>query len=522
VIALAIAIGVATVTGFIALSWEIVWFRAFSFATGTSPTVFGILLAAFLAGTASGSYLARKVANARDGFREPQHLGLLGWILSATSLAAFFVVPLLTRVITVGHWGLALPLVFVATLGWGFALPMVAGFAVDPYGDAGRGVSYIYFGNIVGCVVGTLLTGLILFDVMPLKTISIVLGLLGQLVAIVLIARIGPPMRVARMTIGLVILLMYPLAGSVAFDEMWERLQWRKNFQEGNQFTDIIENRAGVITVTNTGEIYGGGAYDGVISTDLVNDRNGILRAYALSGFHPAPRRVLMIGLSGGAWAEVIANIPSVEELVIVEINRGYLPLVARYPEVAPVLSNQKVKIVIDDGRRWMARNPFERFDAIVANTTFHWRANATNLLSVEYLELCRSHLRPGGILFYNTTLSDDALVTGMRVFPFGYRYHAFALVSDSPVVWDGERFRSTVVGMVINGRRVIDPVQDSVVLSRAVDPGPQSIESRSHVLERLSSARTVTDDNMVTEWRKSFGIRVISGIRKILAAPST
>ena len=512
--ALAIAIGVATITGFIALSWEIVWFRAFSFATGTSPTVFGILLAAFLAGTASGSYLARKVADARGGFRETRHLGLLGWILSATSLAAFLVVPLLTRVITVSHWGLALPLVFAATLGWGFALPMVAGFAVDPDRDAGSGVSYIYFGNIVGCVVGTLLTGLILFDIMSLETISIALGLLGQIVAVVLIVRAGGSARLSRVVAALLTLFVYPLIGSVAFDEMWERLQWRKNYEAGSQFTDIVENRAGVITVTKTGEIYGGGAYDGVISTDLVNDRNGILRAYALSGFHPAPRRVLMIGLSGGAWAEVIANIPSVEELVIVEINRGYLPLVARYPAVASVLSNPKVKIVIDDGRRWMARNPSERFDAIIANTTFHWRANATNLLSVEYLELSRSHLLPGGILFYNTTLSDDALATGLRVFPFGYRYHAFALVSDSPVRWDGERFRSTVIGMTVNGRPVIDPVKDSIVLSRAVNPGPALLEPRAQVLSRLADARTVTDDNMVTEWGRAFVFRLFPSIR--------
>jgi spermidine synthase len=515
-VALIIAIAVATLTGFIALSWEIVWFRAFSFATGTSPTVFGILLAAFLAGTASGSYLARRIADARGGFRESRHLLFLGWILGGTSLAAFLVVPLLTRVITVGHWGFALPLVFIATVGWGFALPMVAGFAVDPDRDAGSKVSYIYFGNIVGCVAGTLITGLVLFDVISLESISIVLGLLGQLVAIVLIARLGDGLRSLRVAIGLAVLFIYPLAGSVAFDEMYERLQWRRNYHEGNRFTDIIENRAGVITVTKTGEIYGGGAYDGVISTDLVNDRNGILRAYALSGFHPSPKRVLMIGLSGGAWAQVIANMPGVEELVVVEINRGYLSLVDRYPAVRSLLSNPKVRIVVDDGRRWMARNPSEKFDAIVANTTFHWRANATNLLSIEYLSLCRAHLLPGGVLFYNTTSSDDALATGLRFFPYGYRFHAFALVSDSPVRWDGERFRSTVLGMKIDGKRVLDPLRqpDQEVLMRSGSPGPEWIESRSSVLDRLSLARTVTDDNMVTEWRKAAVFRLVRGIR--------
>ena len=69
-----------------------------------------------------------------------------------------------------------------------------------------------------------------------------------------------------------------------------------------------------------------------------------------MSAFHPAPRRVLMIGLSGGAWAEVVANHPQLEELVVVEINPGYLKLIPRYRVVAGLLANPRVKIVITTG----------------------------------------------------------------------------------------------------------------------------------------------------------------------------
>ena len=50
--------------------------------------------------------------------------------------------------------------------------------------------------------------------------------------------------------------------------------------------------------------------YDGRFNTDLKHDTNGIVRPYALSLFHPAPRDVLMIGLSSGSWAQVIASNP--------------------------------------------------------------------------------------------------------------------------------------------------------------------------------------------------------------------
>jgi spermidine synthase len=119
-----------------------------------------------------------------------------------------------------------------------------------------------------------------------------------------------------------------------------------------------------------------------------------------LSYFHPNPREVLMIGLSSGSWAQVIANHPQVQHLTIVEINPGYLRLIRRNSEVASLLRNPKVQIEIDDGRRWLVRNTGRKFDAIVMNTTFHWRSNASNLLSSEFLQLIREHLNPGGCSF--------------------------------------------------------------------------------------------------------------------------
>jgi len=52
-------------------------------------------------------------------------------------------------------------------------------------------------------------------------------------------------------------------------------------------------------------------------------------------------------------------------------------------------------------------------FDAIVSNTTFHFRANTINLLSAEFLALVKEHLSAGGIVFYNTTDSRRVQRTG-------------------------------------------------------------------------------------------------------------
>jgi spermidine synthase len=55
--------------------------------------------------------------------------------------------------------------------------------------------------------------------------------------------------------------------------------------------------------------------YDGIISVDL--DKGGLIRPLSLALYHPFPREVLMVGLGGGSWAQVIANNPEVKRLTI-------------------------------------------------------------------------------------------------------------------------------------------------------------------------------------------------------------
>jgi spermidine synthase len=219
-----------------------------------------------------------------------------------------------------------------------------------------------------------------------------------------------------------------------------------------------------------------------------------------------------MIGLSSGSWAQVIANNPAVRSLTIVEINQGYLALIAQEPEVASVLRNPKVNIITDDGRRWLSHHPERRFDAIVSNTTWNFLANATNLLSTEFMGLMRQHLNPRGIAFYNTTDSRRVQRTGCLAFPYGARFVNHMVVSDTPIDWDFTRWRQTLEAYVIDGRRQFDlQVADDRALLDSItstDQGShQLIEDCSQVLAQTAGKLPVTDDNMGTEWRYPIGL---------------
>jgi hypothetical protein len=271
----------------------------------------------------------------------------------------------------------------------------------------------------------------------------------------------------------------------------------------------VVENRSGIITVDADGTVFGNGMYDGRFNVRLQDDRNGIIRPYALSLFHSAPRDVLMIGLSSGSWAQVIANNPAVNSLTVVEINQGYLSLIVQEPEVASLLHNPKVTIITDDGRRWLSHHPERRFDAIVSNTTWNFRANVTNLLSTEFLELVRQHLNPRGIAFYNTTDSGRVQRTACLAFPYGARFTNHMVVSDTPIDWDFVRWRQTLAAYVIDGKKQFDLqlADDRALLDSIASAGQgsrQLIEHCPEVLARTAGMAPVTDDNMGTEWRHS------------------
>jgi spermidine synthase len=506
------AVITAGVAGFISLGYEIVWYHLFSFTTGGVAKSFAFLLGAYLAGIGAGSVVSNRAC---DKIRNPKSFArlLVGTVLGA-NLLGFLVEPILFNlVLHVSYLWTLVPIALAAAC-LGAVFPLLCHISIAPDERAGARMSYLYLSNIVGSALGSYLTGFVLMDALPLAQVTVVLTLLGfgLGVALMLKAQLRRITFSISALVALVAALLVVQASGPLFRGMYEKMLTKDKYTPDGRFAAVVENRSGVIAVTQDGTVFGGGIFDGRFNTSLVNDTNGIQRAYALSYFHPNPKEVLMIGLSSGSWAQVIANHPQVEHLTIVEINPGYLRFIQHAPEVASLLHNPKVHIDIDDGRRWLVHNAGRKFDAVVMNTTFHWRSNATNLLSTEFLQLVRQHLNPGGVQFYNTTASEEVLATGVRVFPFGMRVANFLVVSDSPLHLDAQRWFGVLSHYTIDGQAVFDLSQDqqrhrlievmSMVNTMDRDlPSFFTFESAAHLSARTASARTITDDNMGTEW---------------------
>ncbi len=518
VLRLSSAMAIAGVSGFIALGLEIEWFRVFTLASHDRAPAFALLLSTYLAGIAAGSYISEKATERKDPKTVLKVIGVLMLLAGAIS-------PYLPPLVAFLKWKdlpflISAPAFFLTAALLGSVLPLLCRLAVSADGRVGSGVSFIFVANILGSTLGSLVIGFVVLQRFGLGQVALGLGAGAVIAGGVIIFAAPVAGRTARASEFATVLAALAALSFVpmSYSRLYEKLIFGMFPAPGTPFAHVVENRNGVIAVTQHGQVFGSGVYDGYFNIDPNHDVNMIVRAYAVSAFHPSPKRMLMIGLSSGSWAQVLVNHPQTESLDIVEINPGYPRLISEYPAVSSLLHNPKVRIFIDDGRRWLMAHPDARYDLIVQNTSFYWRDHSSDLLSTDYLRIIRPHLNPGGVYYFNTTGSDDVLATGLSVFPYGLRVLNFLAVSDSPLQFSKDRWMSVLSLYKIDNRAVFSPSSSAsqstlvnyMALADSLNrPGAASqMESSDSLNARLVRPEIITDDNMGWEWRQVNEIR--------------
>jgi spermidine synthase len=516
-----LALALAGLSGFIALAYELLWTRLFNFASGSRAQAFGAMLGFYLLGLAVGSLLSRRwqrnpKSDGNSKFESVSNFDIrasylaLARLVTVANVAGFLIVPAASWLMVLGTWVRILPLVLVGSALLGILLPLLCHFAIPADEQAGARLSYLYLANILGSGAGSLLTGFVLMDWLTLWQIATLLLVGGLVLAAVLAWRSMAVSRADWALWGLGLALA--AAAPRLHDGLWERLQYERDYEPGTRFAQVVESRHGVITVTSNRMVFGNGVYDGAVETQMLPGK-GLVRPYFVSALHSRPSEVLVIGLSGGAWTQILAHNPHVERVTAVEISGACFKVIRAWPEVSSVLTNPKVEIVIDDGRRWLRRNPDRRFDAILMNTTFHWREFASALLSKEFLEMCKAHLKPGGFVMWNCTGSYRAARTGLEVFPYTMMVVNNCVGSLTPLEPDKERWRAVLASYRIDGQPVFDLttpegrrtlVEVVAFMDRGRDVEKWRTMGREEMEETCRRAEIITDDNLGHEYQSS------------------
>ena len=133
-----------------------------------------------------------------------------------------------------------------------------------------------------------------------------------------------------------------------------------------------------------------------VASNDPIDMRLQYLLGHLPALAHPEPKSVLIVGMGSGVTAGAFVAYPSIERIVICEIE----PLVATAArayfrsENNDVLNDPRVEVIFDDGRHFLSTTD-ERFDIITSDPIHPWVSGSAALYSASTLQM------------YETTLSQ-------------------------------------------------------------------------------------------------------------------
>lgn len=490
----------SALTGYLALSYEIIWMDVYSFISRGTAVDFAIFLCYYLGGIGFGSYICSKFSDSRllVDFK------VLFWLLVANTSTCYFVLPLIAILMKHSN-NIQNPLIIIniTTLLFGVTFPLICNFFISLNNRIGPMMGCIYFANILGSTISVLLTGFVLMNTLSIPEIAnylFIVGVVAALVPLIISPSVTRKALIAYCGFLFCFTIIIFLGSNSFFHCFYEKLLFKTSYTQGPVLKYVVENNVGVITVTQKDEVFGSGVYDGYFNIDPKHNLNSIWRAYAIPLFSQKPQNVLMIGLSSGSWAQVIANNPDVKYLTIIEINPGYLKLINKYNDIASLFNNPKVSIVIDDGRRWLARNKKQKYDLIVMNTTFYWRSYTPFLLSKDFFQLIQQHLANTGIFYFNTTFSLDAIKTAMDAFPYVNSLGNFAIASNKPLQFDLENLKRHLLNYTINGKKVLDlnNVLDKTIFEEIMAIPRQNIVDQQTLEKMTQGAKIITDDTFL------------------------
>jgi spermidine synthase/MFS family permease len=459
--------------GFIALSYEIVWFRLLGVMMKSTAFTFGTLLALYLAGIGLGALVgsaraARARQPARTFFQLQAASGLSAGLLlillvfaaeNSHPLRGYFaayeplnvrdsVHALRTLLSNLGSGPDApadvlanflrlyvlvpLALVLPPTFLMGCAFPYLQCVVQTDLHRVGRRVGALLLANILGSMLGTVVTGWLLLGVLGTAA---TLALLTGLSALFLIGVVGGAPRARPLALGAAAVAAAVIASMPDASLLWARLH-------GTTVEQIIvdEDNSGVSVITAESAGFGGrktvfvnGVGQSVIPYGDIHTVLGALPALV----HPDPREVAIIGLGSGDTVYAAAARPETAQVTSIEIVRPQLATLhalARRDEYAglrALLADPRITHVAGDGRAFLLRTA-RRFDIIEADALRPSSAFSGNLYSDAYFTLVKNRLTPHGLAatWAPTRRVHDTFV---RVFPYVVSLPGMVLGSSQP-----------------------------------------------------------------------------------------
>jgi spermidine synthase len=428
-------LGLLFITGYLGLSYELLWTRALTQALGATYFSFSIILAAMLLGIVLGSALYRAFLADREA---RGLLAVLTILLFLASALSFLIVerlhPFLVQMRAVlgltpaGHAWFVIPplaLSLVAFLPtavlFGAIFPLClrhyAAGSARPGGDLGLA----YGINTAGAVAGVVLTGVVTIDRLGSGGTLRLLFLLAT-AAVWLAFRAAPlradaapgPSRLILagvVTLALVATALFPTDIFFAnqlhcLSELLPneiRILFRA--EDATSMATLVETPRAPFKYVEDAQLREGtqrniwhSNWRGVGGTRIY--LWNVVGGYLAGMIHPDPRDVLVIGYGSGRQLRTLVGLPYLQHVDVVEINRiNFAASDYFYLDSRSILADPRVTVRVDDGRNHLLRSR-RLYDVIMVDVGGLGSDGAEFFYTREFLDLCRQHLKPGGLVF--------------------------------------------------------------------------------------------------------------------------
>jgi spermidine synthase len=418
--ALGLWVTLYALSGFVALSLEILWFRIMDVAVKSSSFTFGTVLAVYLFGSAVGCLAsAPRVARLRRPLRAfllaqcailvlaalavlvpvvlPPRLPFFKWYTDYWSLYGFY---------AFGHaWStelflrlyvlVPLALFFLPTVLMGFSFPVLQRAVHDEVRTTGRKVGLLQAANIFGCLAGSLLVGLVALSRLGSAETLRALVMVGLVFAVTGLRYYG---RAFVAPIAALCLLAALLPGN---RRLWQRLH---GVGAEARVALFDEDATSVVAITPHGDqrlklsINGRGN-----SIFPYGDIHTVLGAMPTI-LHPEPFEVAVIGLGSGDTAWAAACRPEVRRVTVFEISSPQPRILRRLVEVYPsepvrqLINDPRITVRVADGRHALEAER-DLYDVIEIDAVPTETAGSGNLYSREFFTVAAKRLRPRGLM---------------------------------------------------------------------------------------------------------------------------
>ncbi len=426
-------LGVAAVSGFCALAYEVIWFRVLDIFLNGTAYAFSIMLVTFLGGLAIGSALISLVMPQRWNWAFV--LGILEVLIgleAAFSLYAVGEVPAwrdaLTAAIRLPGFSdrpvlsmtvVAALILLPLTILLGMTFPVAAQAVSQGRQKVGALVGGLNAANTVGAILGSLAGG---FWIVPLwgsqrgltflAAVNIGAGLALCWLALYRLPRLRWAFPAAALA------LFYPVEAPDMMDNLL------KGLFKGHEVLWYEEGLENTVSIQRHPQGY---QIMYLNSRDQAFDAPGMAKYHQLLGhlpmlLHPDPADVLVIGLGGGATPGAVSRYQDAS-IDVVELSPSVVLGAQFFSHINNAVHQQpNVNLVVDDGRNYLLLNK-KKYDVITADIIQAHHAGSGNLYSREYYELAIKTLKDDGIMIQwvntgQTTLYPLIVRTFLSVFP--------------------------------------------------------------------------------------------------------